>query len=230
MSKSTARLIMHLIQGILTCGLLSPVVYAGAIKWIDNEGQIHYSDRVPTQYLNKQHSKLNDQGVTLSTTNAKKTRKERSAEQKLKNIEATKARKKLIIARKKALRDRVLLYTFTTEDDLSLARDARAEAIDSQISLAKTLIKNDEIKLANVKGRIDTLIKNNRTPPQNLHEEINTLEKQINNNYIYIGEKSSERRRLLQDFSKDLARFRLLKKEQADAKEQRKKAAENEYE
>jgi len=229
MNKSIVRL-FHFIPGILAYSLLAPATYAGAIKWIDDDGQVHYSDRVPTQYLNKGHSKLNDQGVTLSTTSAKKTRKELSAEQKLKNIKAAETRKKLIIARKKALRDRVLLYTFTTESDFDLARDARIEAIDSQISLAKTLIKNDEVKLTNVKGRISALEKNNRVPPQNLYEEINSLEKQINNNYVYIGEKSTERRKILEEFSEDLARFRLLKKEQADAREQRRKAAENEYE
>ncbi|VAW57326.1 hypothetical protein MNBD_GAMMA07-1324, partial [hydrothermal vent metagenome] len=134
--------------------------------------------------------------------------------------------KKIIIARKKALRDRVLLYTFTTENDLILARDARVDAIDSQISLAKTLIKNDEIKLSNAKGRITSIVKNNRIAPQNLHQEVSSLGKQINNNYVYIGEKSTERKKIFQTFTEDLARFRELKKKQMDARQRRNKADE----
>jgi len=219
-------LVKYCVLGIIANCLFTPVVYAGSTKWIDKNGQVHYSDRVPVEYLNKSHSKISDEGVTLSVTEAKKTKQVLSAEHKLNKIKAAEARKKIIIARKKALRDRVLLYTFTTENDLILARDARVDAIDSQISLAKTLIKNDEIKLSNAKGRITSIVKNNRIAPKNLHQEVSSLGKQINNNYVYIGEKSTERKKIFQTFTEDLARFRELKKEQADARQRRNKTDE----
>ncbi len=221
--------IIFSISGFIVCGLLSSFAHSASSKWIDENGQIHYSDRVPSRYLGGEHSKLNEQGVTLSTSKAIKTKKELSKEQKLRRIKAEENKKRLIISRKKALRDRVLLYTFTTENDLILARDARLDAIDSQISLTKTLIRNDEIKLSTAKDRITAIEKRNQKAPENFHKKVAYVKQQINNNYIYIKEKATERQGILDAFDEDINRFRELKKEQHDARERRKKAADDAF-
>ncbi len=221
--------LIHLLTGFIVCGLLSSLAHSASSKWVDENGQIHYSDRIPSRYLGGKYSKLNDQGVTLSTSNAIKTKKELSEEQKLRRIKAEENKKRLIISRKKALRDRVLLYTFTTENDLILARDARLDAIDSQISLANTLIRNDKIKLSTAKGRITAVEKRNQKAPENFYKKVAFVKQQINNNQIYIKEKSVERQKILDAFDEDISRFRQLKKEQHDARERRRKAEEEAF-
>ncbi len=199
--------------------LLTPYAYAGLNKWVDEKGQTHYGDRVPSKYLRKEHSLLNDQGVTLRTSKAMKTEKELSESQKKQKLKAVENKKRLIIARKKALRDRVLLDTFTTENDLVIARDARLDAIDSQISLAETLIKNDEKKLSSVKNRIASIEKAGRIAPKNLHHEIESVGRQLENNYAYTEDKKNERDELVKTFNQDVVRFRQLKKAKHDARE-----------
>ena len=142
------------LNGLIVSFLLTPCAYAGLNKWVDEKGHVHYGDRVPSQYLSKEHSQLNEQGVTVRTSEALKTEEEQTESNKEQRIQAAENKKRLIESRTKALRDRVLLDTFTTENDLVIARDARLDAIDSQISLSETLIKNDEIKLSNIKSRI----------------------------------------------------------------------------
>ncbi|MCW8933096.1 MAG: DUF4124 domain-containing protein [Gammaproteobacteria bacterium] len=219
MFKTIPNLKNLLLSGMIAIFLLLPCAYAGLNKWVDEKGQVHYGDRVPSEYLAKEHSQLNEQGVILRTSKALKTEEELSAEESNRKIKAAEDKKRLIKARKQALRDRVLLDTFTRESDLSLARDARIEAIDSQISLAETLIKNDEKKLAGVKGRIDKIEKSGRVAPENLHKEVLSVGRQIQNNYAFIEDKTNERNEILETFKQDISRFRQLKKERSKALE-----------
>jgi len=214
-----SQLEKQLFSAIFTCMLLSPNAYAGLNKWVDEKGNTHYGDRVPAKYLSKEHSILNEQGVTLRTSKAMKTEEEQSEEDKQRKIDAAENKKRLIAARKQALRDRVLLDTFTTEGDLTLVRDARLDAIDSQISLAETLIKNDEVKLTNVKSRIKSIEDSGRKAPENLHNEVISLGRQLENNFAFIEDKNNERNELLKTFEEDIKRFRQLMKEKREAKE-----------
>lgn len=195
------------------CLLASTYAQAGLNKWVDKKGQVHYGDRVPSEYINKEHSLLNEQGVTIRTTEKQKTDSELNNEEKQRAQEVQQSRIRLIASRQKALRDRVLLDTFTSEKDLSLARDARIDAIDSQISLAHTLIEHDEIKLKKSQQRISQIEKSQREVPLNLYKDVTAVSRSIENNYAYIEDKSNERAEIVATFKTDLKRFRELMKE-----------------
>jgi len=200
--------------------LIPACVYAGdARKWKDEGGQVHYGDQVPSEYLHKEHSLLNEQGVTVHKTEALKTEEELSAEEARRKIEQAENIERMIAERKRVLRDRVLLDTFTTEDDLAIARDARIEAIDSQISLAETLIKHDQEKLQKAIKHIENIAKSGRDIPENMHNKVIFVSRQIENNVAYVQEKKAERAEILKTFEQDLLRFRDLMAQRRKAKE-----------
>jgi len=205
-----------LINAILSCVLLSSVARAGMNKWVDENGQIHYGDSVPSKYRAQEHSELSPQGITVRTTHARKTGDELDEEKKQNKLRLKLERERLIVERKKALRDRVLLDTFTTERDLEIARDARIEALDSQISLAETLIKHDLKKLEGIKKRIKSIRDSGREPPENLLKSEKSVSRQLENNYEYVEDKGNERTEILQTFEADVKRFRVLKKAKRD--------------
>lgn len=210
MYKTKNKQIKRFLNGVIA-GLLMPFfVYAELSKWEDDDGHVHYGDRVPSEYLHKEHSILNEHGVTIRTSEAMKTDAQLSEAEKKRKIEAAEKTKRMIIERKKILKDRVLLDTFTTERDLEIARDARIEAIDSQIALAETLIKNDEKKLADVKERIKALTEAGRTPPDNLHKKVLFVGRHMENNVNYIKDTNNKRDAILKTFEKDIKRFRVL--------------------
>ncbi len=205
-----------LINAVLSCLLLSSVARAGLNKWVDEKGQVHYGDRVPPEYRSKEHSELNTQGVVVHTTHARKTSDELDEEKKQDQLRLKLERERLIVERKKSLRDRVLLDTFTTERDLEIARDARIEALDSQISLAETLISNDKKKLEGIKKRIKSIRDSGREPPENLLKSEKSVSRQLENNDEYVENKGNERTEILQTFEADVKRFRVLKKQRRD--------------
>ncbi len=180
-------------------------------KWVDEHGTTHYGDRVPAKYLKQQHQTLNEQGVIVQTQKATKTKEQVAAEEMQRQKEAEAKKQKLIEQRKQALHDRVLLDTFTTERDLELARDARIDAIESQISLAKTMIQQDEKKLQEVKKKIQQIEDSGRTVPENMHKKVTSVSRQLENNFAFIEDKSNERTKIIETFNSDVKRFRELK-------------------
>jgi hypothetical protein len=191
-------------MGIL---LITLPAHAGLHKWVDEKGQIHYGDRVPPKYLKQKREVLNDQGVVVRKLEAKKTDEElaKEAEEKARLAEETK--KRLIEERKAALRDRVLTDTFTSVRDIDIARDARTEAIDSQINLTETIIKDQELKLKDVKNRIESIEKSGRAAPENLHKEVNAVSRQLETHYQYVETKMQEREQIIQNSAADKKRF-----------------------
>lgn len=182
-------------------------------KWIDEEGQVHYGDRIPIEYLRGEHSVINEQGIEVRKNQAMKTEAELKREAEILKRKQSEERKRQIEARKQALRDRVLTDTFTSENDLIIARDARVEAVDSQISLTETLVSHDKQRLSDVQSRIKSIEASGREAPANLHKEVKSLTRQLENNNKFIEERKIERQRIIDSFDADIKRFRELKQD-----------------
>ena len=197
--------------GLLLLLLSMLPAYAGMNKWVDEKGQTHYGDRVPAQYLSKDRQVLNDQGLVVRKHKRLKTDLELTEEQKLKDIETEKNKLELIKNKQSALRDRVLVDTFTTEKDIVRARDRRIDAITSQINLTETIIKDDEKKLKAIKNRIEDIEKSGRKVPENTQKSLVSVSRQLETHYQFIETKNHERENILQEFDKDIKRFRELK-------------------
>jgi hypothetical protein len=187
-----------------------PSQAAGMKKWVDEEGQVHYGDRIPIEYLRGEHSVINEQGIEVRKNQAMKTEAELKREAEILKHKQSEERKRQIEARKQALRDRVLTDTFTSENDLVIARDARVEAVDSQISLTETLVAHDKQRLSDVQSRIKSIEASGREAPANLHKEVKSLTRQLENNNKFIEERKIERQRIIDSFDADIKRFREL--------------------
>lgn len=177
-------------------------------KWVDDKGQVHYGDEVPAEYLNQKRAVLNEQGVVVKTFKSQeqleKERQEQSA------VDA--ARKaKLIESKTQDLRDRVLLESFTTDRDIEIVRNDRVSAIDSQIQLAESNIKEGERKMTEVNSSIAAIEKSGRQVPENLFKQRESVSRQLENNYKYVETKQQERKELNRKFEEDTRRFRELK-------------------
>ncbi len=191
------------------CVAVFPAV-AGLNKWVDEKGQVHYGDRVPAKYMKQKRQVLNEQGIVVKKHDAMRTDEERERENALRAQRAVEEKERLIAAKKAALRDRVLLETFTTEKDLIYARDARVDAVDTQILLTETIIRDQEKKLEQLKKRIDAIEKSGRKVPENLPKEQESVSKQLVTHHRYVETKNEEKRQIIEKFDDDIIRFREL--------------------
>ena len=213
-----------LLLSTLSVQLLTlPTAQAGLKKWVDEHGQVHYGDRVPSKYMTSDHSTLNEQGVVVRTKRYK-TEEEIAEEERIRAEKNEETRKRLIEERKQALRDRVLTDTFTTERDIKISHKARIEALDSQILLAETLIKHDEQRLTDAKERIKSIEARGREAPKNLHNDVTAISRQLEINFAYVEDRQNERKEINAQFERDIKRFRELMKEKHEAKMKKQKS------
>lgn len=198
---------------ILMCGTFA--AQAKMYKWVDDDGQMHFGDKIPPEYLVKEHDELNSQGVNVKHRPAAKTAAEKAEDRRLK-----KERKKVaLIEKKKRQRDRVLLDTYTTERDLVVARDSRLDAVGSQIKLAETIISDSNKKIDTMEKQITQIRASNREVPLDLYDRIDNEKRQVTVQTTVMENHIIRRDEIAVQFKDYIERFNVLKAQQKAKRE-----------
>jgi hypothetical protein len=184
-------------------------------KWVDEDGQVHFGDRIPTKYLVKEHDELNEHGVKTRHREAAKTPEQKAEERRLER-----ERKKIELAeKKKKQRDRVLLDTYTTERDLVVARDSRLDAVNSQIRLAKSIISDSNNKIESMQQQVTEIKASNREVPADLYERIDNERQQVAIQATVMENHKKRSLEIAKQFNGYIERFKVLKAEQKAKRE-----------
>jgi len=190
-----------LVTFLLGFVVLTPVAMADPVYKYEDRGLITYQDRAPDSKQDNGHSILNNQGVVLQEILSREERRE--------------ARK---LARQKELakiRDRALLATFTTEEDLIRTRDDRIGMIDGLISRLDDRIRILSERLAVVDKRVQMQEKSMgpNKAQESLYAEQRSIQRNIENAWSLIDSKAAERHEAATKFDDDLLRYRELKQQ-----------------
>ncbi len=108
----------------------------------------------------------------------------------------------------------MLLDTYTTERDLIAARDARFEAVDSQIQLSESIIDDSKKKLESSQKLADSLKKQGKPIPETLTAKIEREQSQIATQEDVKQSRVKQRKDIADQFNGYIARFRVLKQQQ----------------
>ncbi|MEE9343448.1 MAG: DUF4124 domain-containing protein, partial [Gammaproteobacteria bacterium] len=206
---------LFLITGFLFVLLSTPIVSHAAkfYKWVDDNGIIRYGDRIPPVFAQKKQHILNDQGIVIATRAAAKTKQQLALEARQRKLTTEILRLK----KAQASRDRVLLDTYSNEEDIINARDGKIEAIDNSIQLAQTRISKGHVTLAESKKEAAQAERAGRAAPKNLGRSIKTARAQIKDNEAFIQRQTTERQRVLESYNTDLVHFYQLMLQQKAA-------------
>jgi len=198
---------------ILICSAFS--AQAKMYKWVDDDGQMHFGDKIPTRYLVKEHDELNEQGVKVKHKAAAKTAEEKAEARRIKYEK----KKAALIKKRKQQRDRVLLDTYTTERDLIVARDSRLDAVSSQINLAETIIADSNKKIVGMEKKITEIQASSRKVPVDMYDRLELEKKQVVvQTKVMKGHKKRHQEISIQ-FNDYIERFKVLKAEQKAKRE-----------
>jgi len=190
-------------------------------KWVDNEGQIHYGNRVPPEYAKLERKVINERGRTIKVYDALKTPEQRKAEKQL----AETAAKNKVLAEKQAVHDRSLLATFSSEKDMLLAKNGKVAAVDALLQLTNSRVESMKERLLGLTEEAATYERSGKALPASLESQINNLREQITTNEAFIKEKESERHRIVRKFDNDIKRYIELTAEKTDAKSPKQRLA-----
>jgi hypothetical protein len=197
---------------LLTCTLSAQ---AKMYKWVDEDGQVHFGDKIPTKYLVKEHDELNELGVKTRHREAAKTPEQKAEERRLEREQ-----KKIELAeKKKKQRDRVLLDTYTTERDLIVARDSRLDAVNSQINLAESIINDSNNKIESMEQQVAEIKASNREVPVDLYKRIDNEKQQVAVQTKVMENHKKRSIEISEQFNGYIDRFKVLKAEQKAKRE-----------
>lgn len=175
----------------------------------DRSGQTQYGDSMPPACVGQDTEVLNDRGMQVRLIEGEATKQKRLQRE----AEEGKVRKE---KDQRALRDRTLIDTFLTVEDIERLRDSRLEQLTAQYHLTEQNIANLRERQSRLQGQVARFKpysdKPNAPPlPDNLAAEIvNT----VNGIRVYQQSLSSNRREqaeLTAQFDSDIKRFKELK-------------------
>ena len=203
-----------LLAGLLAFAALLPADAAKLYKWVDEDGNVRYSDRLPPSQANKKHQQLNRQGVVVTTTDDARSPEEIAAEAERKRKEQEAAAE---TARLKAIQDKkdnVLLMTFSSEEELGIARDNRIDVLDSVIGLIEKSIEATQQKLDQLQQNADeAYLSKGKEVPGGLAQKIEHFTRKIESRNEQLRQKLDEKAKINAQYEADLERYRLLKAE-----------------
>lgn len=184
---------------------------ARIVCWTNSDGVRECGDSVPPEYSQQGHKEFSEQGIIVDETEAAMTDTEL---EELKRITAEKAEQKRREEEQKR-RDRMLLDTFASVEDIELSRDRKISAIDSSINLA-------ERRIDKLRQEKDRLIKKaagfereGKEIPGYITEDISRVDRQITANNEFIADKREEQEVVRARHDLDIKRYneiRLLRR------------------
>lgn len=175
----------------------------------DSRGQTHYGDSVPPACAGVDTEVLNDRGMVLRVIEGEQTKAARIQR------EATEAKARQEKERR-ALRDRTLIETYLTVEDIERLRDQRLELLEAQYRVTEQNIASMRERQTRLQTQSARFKPYNDAPnapplPDHLAEEmVNT----VNSLHVYqesLVKNRREQAQLKQSFESDIRRFKELK-------------------
>jgi hypothetical protein len=181
-------------------------------KWTDENGVVHYGDKVPPEYADRDRNVLNEQGVTVAFEEGEITEAERAAAADREAEAELERQARAEVAR----RDRMLLETYLSVADIEELRNRRLELLESQIKVTELYLNNLRKRLLGLQSEASafkpyTTKENAPQIPENLALDLSRTTSMITLYEQTLSRTRSDQLELRKSFDEDIARFRELK-------------------
>lgn len=178
--------------------------HATTYKWVDEKGIVHYSDKIPPEATDKSRVELNAQGLPV-----KKTERAPTPEQ-LRAKEEEEARARLIAKERQeiARRDRALLSSYTTENEIDLARNRSLRTIEASIKSAEAYASQLKIRQADAEAKKAGYA--GKSVPAAIERELESISAESARQAALIAQKQKEMDAVQVKYDADKQRWREL--------------------
>ncbi len=191
----------------LALGLLAGIQAAQAqkmYKWVDEDGNVFYSDQIPPEHIDQAHQRVNEQGIVVDDVERAKTREEIEAERK-------QAEAAMELMRQMALQaeeDRKLLAAYSSTAEIINMRDRQLEAIDRQMVSARGFLSSQTKSLADLLERAASQEATSGRVNQRLQNNIDVTRQNIAEQNEFIEQQEQLKRDVRTEFADLVVRYR----------------------
>lgn len=163
-------------------------------KWVDDQGVVHYGDRVPPKYAKKRHEVMNSQGMTVDVLPSRKATAQSGAQMQLSSAE-----------RNRHQRDHMLLTVYGSIEAIKHARESHIKAVKNRIGFIKSTT-------ASLTSRLKRLKKQARRRDASAAKantgRITRLKKRLHSKRQALVEKQAEIAAIKKQYAAYIDRFR----------------------
>lgn len=187
--------------------LHSAPVAAGIKCWTNKDGVRECGNAVPPEYSQQGHERLSDHGIKIEEKERALNDEElaeRAEQERLKQEQEA-------ALQQQAREDRILLQTFSSEQDIINSRDDKVAALEATIKLTESRIDKLEEDLNKRMEQAAGLERAGKEPSEELAADIASLQRQVRDNQEFISQSRLEQDRIHKSYNEDIARFRRLK-------------------
>ena len=173
-------------------------------KWVDEDGNVTYSDQVPPDQITKEHEELNKDGVVLDKIENVLTAEEKVAEREKKRL----AREAKELAIKQEQIRKNIIKAYTNEQEIIRLKDERLSALERNIELANQSLEFQKISQEQILARAADSERNGQQVSDALKSRIRTIEEKIKYQKEFIESKTQEIEKVKTKFESDLKTYR----------------------
>jgi len=209
---------------VLTLGLLLvwPLGTTAAddtkYRWVDEDGEVHYGDRLSPEQAKRKHEVIDESGVVreernrgdgeeagADTTSGPGNETAQEQQAKAADDDAGPAPRD----------DEMLLQAFPTEQMLIETRDRRLESLQSRIDVTRQNVERLASSYANRQERLSTLPEDS-DQRADIEKQIRELEQRMGAQREHLSKLEAQKAELKAQFQADLERYRELKSDEAE--------------
>jgi hypothetical protein len=175
-------------------------------KWVDKDGVTHYGDHVPPEYATQEQHILNSQGYEIRHLDAQKTAEQAAADEQ-----------KRLDADQRQLRDKNLLNTYASVQEIERLRDQRLALLTDQIKVTNQFLETLNGRMKKMRADSLRFRPYNSDPkappmPDQMAEDLVRLAADVRTQEQNLKEKRSEESTMSIQFESDIDRFKELKR------------------
>jgi hypothetical protein len=195
---------------IITVLTFSNAANAGKLyRWVDENGKVSFSDKVPPKASRLEREELNEKGRTIAIKDAAKTPEQL---QQLKKLNALKKQQAELL-QKQVAQDEALLKTFQSEADIDALANSKFDMVDSHISIASSQSETLKKQLITHQQSAAEFERSGKKVPAKIIDNIQSAQQQFDKNQREISSLKSQKSVIEEQLRNDRLRFNTLKKQ-----------------
>ena len=207
------RLLLFSVFLCLLVPLSADAQERGRYKYVDENGNLVFTDKPPPESADKPKDVINDQGVTVDQVEGRKTEEQLAAEA---------VAKALAVNKELQFRaDQALMSTYISVDEIEMHRDRRVELFQAQARVTELYLRNLQRRLNKLKTEAGRYKPYSSDPAAQqidpgLVEDIGDTEASIGRHEENLKKFRDEEQRIHERFEGDIERFKTIKGISAD--------------
>ncbi len=203
----------HLPAALVIALLVLPLTaYADLYRWVDEDGNVHYSDRLPPEHASDSRREFRRDGTLQREVERAPTAEELEALEQARLQARLEREREHEETRKQREYDRMLLLTYSSIEDLEQARESRLEHVRSQIDI---IGERKQRLIAHINQLEQEAARAERSDSEDLDAIYKRLERsrqRLEEKRVSRAEQESELEAIREEFAAHITRFEALRR------------------